>query len=156
MCLHASCHNFVVYLLCMCRWRLVIHGCIDGYSRLVTYLQCSPNNLSETAFGETYLQACCATTGICFTILKAMEFLIQITMCTYSVSITFSCLVYNDSCTSGGMPGIATAYVRQMGSLHINYGLTDCTNFLQEALGYCRNLTWTYLRICLRYVTQYT
>ena len=30
------------------RWRLVIHGCIDGYSRLITYLRCSTNNRAET------------------------------------------------------------------------------------------------------------
>ena len=32
----------------MCRWRIIIHGCIDGYSRMVTYLSCSSNNRSET------------------------------------------------------------------------------------------------------------
>ena len=30
------------------RWRLVVHGGIDGFSRLVTYLHCSSNNKSET------------------------------------------------------------------------------------------------------------
>lgn len=30
------------------RWRLVIHGAIDGYSRLVVYLKCSPNNFAQT------------------------------------------------------------------------------------------------------------
>ena len=30
------------------RWRLVVHGGIDGFSRLVTYLHCSNNNRSET------------------------------------------------------------------------------------------------------------
>eukprot|EP00112_Aurelia_sp_Birch-Aquarium-sp1_P016476 Seg3739.2 transcript_id=Seg3739.2/GoldUCD/mRNA.D3Y31 product="hypothetical protein" protein_id=Seg3739.2/GoldUCD/D3Y31 len=30
------------------RWRLVIHGCIDGYFRLITFLQCSTNNKAET------------------------------------------------------------------------------------------------------------
>ena len=29
-------------------WGFVIHGAIDGYSRLITYLQCSTNNRSET------------------------------------------------------------------------------------------------------------
>ena len=29
-------------------WGFVIHVCIDGYSRLVTYLQCSLNNRKET------------------------------------------------------------------------------------------------------------
>ncbi|XP_068689842.1 uncharacterized protein [Montipora foliosa] len=30
------------------RWRFVVHGCIDGYSRSVVYLRCSTNNTSET------------------------------------------------------------------------------------------------------------
>ena len=30
------------------RWRLIVHGGIDGFSRLVTYLHCSSNNKSET------------------------------------------------------------------------------------------------------------
>ena len=31
-----------------CRWRLVIHGGIDGYTRIPVYLQCSNNNRSDT------------------------------------------------------------------------------------------------------------
>lgn len=30
------------------RWRFVIHGCIDGYSRRIIYLKCSNNNCSST------------------------------------------------------------------------------------------------------------
>ena len=30
------------------RWSLVVHGCIDRFSRRIIYLQCSTNNLSET------------------------------------------------------------------------------------------------------------
>jgi hypothetical protein len=30
------------------RWGLVIHGCIDGFSRRIIYLHCSSNNLSST------------------------------------------------------------------------------------------------------------
>ena len=30
------------------RWRFVIHGCIDGYSRMITYLHCATNNRSDT------------------------------------------------------------------------------------------------------------
>ena len=30
------------------RWKLVIHGGIDGYSRMVVYLKCNNNNKSET------------------------------------------------------------------------------------------------------------
>lgn len=31
------------------RWKIVIHGGIDGYSRVVTYLQASTNNTADTA-----------------------------------------------------------------------------------------------------------
>lgn len=30
------------------RWRFVVHAAIDGYSRLVTYIQCSDNNRADT------------------------------------------------------------------------------------------------------------
>ena len=30
------------------RWRFVIHGAIDGYSRMVVYLACSTNNEAST------------------------------------------------------------------------------------------------------------
>ena len=30
------------------RWRLVIHGCVDGFSRTITYLHCSTNNSAST------------------------------------------------------------------------------------------------------------
>ena len=30
------------------RWRIVIHGGVDGYSRLVVYLACSTNNRAST------------------------------------------------------------------------------------------------------------
>ena len=29
------------------RWKLVIHGCIDGYSRRIIFLKCNSNNLAE-------------------------------------------------------------------------------------------------------------
>jgi len=32
------------------RWRLVTHGCIDGYSRTITFLHCSANNKAITVF----------------------------------------------------------------------------------------------------------
>ena len=35
-------HSFI-------RWGFVLHGVIDGYSRLITFLQCSTNNKAETA-----------------------------------------------------------------------------------------------------------
>ena len=33
----------------MLRWNLVIHGCVDGHSRLITYLR-ADNNRAETVF----------------------------------------------------------------------------------------------------------
>ena len=33
---------------CLVRWEFVLHGAIDGFSRLITFLQCSTNNRSET------------------------------------------------------------------------------------------------------------
>ena len=30
------------------RWRMVIHGGIDGFSRLIVYLHCSTNNRAST------------------------------------------------------------------------------------------------------------
>ena len=30
------------------RWRLVIHGGVDGYSRMVVYLKCADNNRAAT------------------------------------------------------------------------------------------------------------
>ena len=30
------------------RWRLVTHGCVDGYSRTITFLHCSTNNTAST------------------------------------------------------------------------------------------------------------
>lgn len=38
------------------RWRLVIHGGTDGYSRLITYLKCSNNNRSDTVL-DSFVQA---------------------------------------------------------------------------------------------------
>ena len=30
------------------RWKLIIHGCIDGFSRRIMFQKCSPNSLTET------------------------------------------------------------------------------------------------------------
>ena len=38
------------------RWRMVPHGGIDGYSRLIVYLQCSSNNKSSTVY-KLFLEA---------------------------------------------------------------------------------------------------
>ena len=32
----------------LCRWGLVIHGAVDGYSRIPVYLSCSDNNEAKT------------------------------------------------------------------------------------------------------------
>ena len=39
------------------RWQLVIHGGIDGYSRVVVFLKCASNNQSETVL-ENFMEAC--------------------------------------------------------------------------------------------------
>uniref|UniRef100_A0A1X7U1E1 Integrase core domain-containing protein n=1 Tax=Amphimedon queenslandica TaxID=400682 RepID=A0A1X7U1E1_AMPQE len=41
-----------VYYTCLlfCMWRLVIHSCIDSYSRRIIYHKCSSNNKAETVF----------------------------------------------------------------------------------------------------------
>ena len=38
------------------RWGLVIHGCINGYSRRIVFLRCSNDNLSQTVL-ELFLKA---------------------------------------------------------------------------------------------------
>ena len=38
------------------RWKMVIHGCVDGYSRRIMFLRCSANNLAETVL-ELFLDA---------------------------------------------------------------------------------------------------
>ena len=43
-------------LHCLIRWRIVIHGGIDGYSRQVVYLGASNNNKSETVL-QLFLEA---------------------------------------------------------------------------------------------------
>ena len=31
-------------------WRMVVHACIDGFSRMIIYLSCQNNNLASTVF----------------------------------------------------------------------------------------------------------
>lgn len=38
------------------RWRFVIHGCIDGYSRKIMFLQCNTNNTAQTVL-DAFVQA---------------------------------------------------------------------------------------------------
>lgn len=41
---HVDSHHSLI------RWRFVIHGAIDGYSRMVPYLECATNNTASTAY----------------------------------------------------------------------------------------------------------
>lgn len=38
------------YFNALHRWKIVVHGGIDGYSRLVVYLDCAANNKASTVF----------------------------------------------------------------------------------------------------------
>ncbi|XP_019855224.1 PREDICTED: uncharacterized protein LOC109584086 [Amphimedon queenslandica] len=38
------------------KWRLVVHGCVDGFTRLITFLKCSNNNRSDTVL-ECFINA---------------------------------------------------------------------------------------------------
>ena len=40
----------------MIKWRFVVHGGIDGFSRLITYLRCSTNNRADTV-GALFVKA---------------------------------------------------------------------------------------------------
>ena len=43
-------------LHCLIRWRIVVHGCIDGFSRKITYLNASDNNRASTVL-QLFLKA---------------------------------------------------------------------------------------------------
>lgn len=45
-----SLFNSVSFYPLLLRWNLVIHGGIDGHSRLIVYLKCSGNNRADTVF----------------------------------------------------------------------------------------------------------
>lgn len=45
-----SINHSLHFIICF-RWRLVIHGGVDGYSRVPMYLQCSNNNRASTVMG---------------------------------------------------------------------------------------------------------
>ena len=40
--------NVISFLVDVYRWRLVVHGAVDGYSRLPVYLNCANNNCADT------------------------------------------------------------------------------------------------------------
>lgn len=40
----------------MIRWRLVVHGGVDGFSRCVTYMKCANNNCASTVL-DAFLEA---------------------------------------------------------------------------------------------------
>ena len=37
-------------MIVLFRWRLVVHGGVDGFSRFIVCLSCSNNNKSETVY----------------------------------------------------------------------------------------------------------
>ena len=41
-------HDFSNTFFTHYRWKMVIHGCIDGYSRFIVYLHCANNNMAST------------------------------------------------------------------------------------------------------------
>jgi len=46
----------VIKLCCFCRWGFVTHGCIDGFSRLITFLQTGTNNTANAVL-NLFVQA---------------------------------------------------------------------------------------------------
>ena len=44
LCRHIDGHHKLI------NWRFVIHGGIDGFSRSIVYLKCSPNNYADIVF----------------------------------------------------------------------------------------------------------
>lgn len=50
------------YVFCLCihhfRWGFVIHGAIDGHSRLITYVNCNTDNRANTVLSQ-FLKATC-------------------------------------------------------------------------------------------------
>ena len=48
--MHIDSHHSLI------RWRLVVHGCIDGYSRMIIHLFCFNNNRSDTVL-ESFVHA---------------------------------------------------------------------------------------------------
>lgn len=45
-------YSFMYVLYPLYRWKIVVHACIDGFSRMCTYLIASPDNTAATAFAS--------------------------------------------------------------------------------------------------------
>ena len=43
-------------MIYICRWKIVVHGCIDGYSRRIIYLKACDNNRSDTVL-QLFIEA---------------------------------------------------------------------------------------------------
>ena len=56
MCLLYTLHNLKDFNLCCCRWRMVVHGGIDGYTRIPVYLKCVSNNRADTVL-QLFIEA---------------------------------------------------------------------------------------------------
>ena len=47
VCTHSG-SNSLTHAFMYCRWKMVVHGGVDGYSRVIVYLKCSNDNRAET------------------------------------------------------------------------------------------------------------
>ena len=54
--------NPTITCIYTCRWNFVIHGCIDGHTRVITNLHCSENNQAETVL--QYFRGAITTYGL--------------------------------------------------------------------------------------------
>ncbi len=50
------CIYVYILMLGFCRWHFVIHGGVDGYSRIPVFCKCSTNNRATTVL-ESFLEA---------------------------------------------------------------------------------------------------
>ena len=50
LCIPTQVMQIIFHNYCMTyfRWKMVVHGCIDGYSRRIIYLGCADNNRAKT------------------------------------------------------------------------------------------------------------